>query len=301
LVQYAAVALGDAHSFVQQPVPGKRTLKVWDHAAGVAVVREAGGAVFDFDGDDVRLGDAGPVFHPAGSALVACCAAAAPALRALLPRACASAAKGIRLVLLDRDGVLNEDVGPPGVLSPNELRLLPGAAAAVAAMAGYTIALVTNQSCVDKGLLTVQQMCLIQERLERQLAAEGAVLHAAFACFERADGASPRRKPGPNMLLEACARFGVPPSAAAMVGDSAADMLAAARAGVPRRLLICTGWHGQQFGQAATAAGLRLPARLETNDGPFGALLPREALPLSLHKDLASAVQEILAHSSLPL
>jgi phosphoglycolate phosphatase-like HAD superfamily hydrolase len=100
------------------------------------------------------------------------------------------------------------------------------------------------------------------------------------------------------MLLEALALYGVPAGRAVMVGDTASDMRAAAAAGVPR-VLLCTG-HGAQFAAAAARAGVALPARVERDDGgALAALLPREALPLTLHADLASAARALLAGGSL--
>jgi ribonucleotide monophosphatase NagD (HAD superfamily) len=99
------------------------------------------------------------------------------------------------------------------------------------------------------------------------------------------------------MLLEALALYGVPAGRAVMVGDTASDMRAAAAAGVPR-VLLCTG-HGAQFAAAAARAGVALPAEVRDDGGALAALLPREALPLTLHADLASAARALLAGGTL--
>ena len=297
LVKYAAVALGEAHAFVQQPVPGKARLKGWDHAAGVAIVREAGGRVLAGDGTPLLLGGFGPEFHPPGSMLLACCAPAAGALCALLPPSVSF--QPLRLVLLDRDGTLNVDVGSPGVLRAEQLRLVPGARGAVRELTslGLTLAVVTNQSCVGKGLLTAEALQALHRRLLSLLETSSSgggesPIRAVYVCPEAQHENSPRRKPGCAMVLEACARFGVPPSATAFVGDTEADMLAAAAAGVAVRMLLCTG-HGVRFGEAARAEGLALPAVVRAGEGALGRMLPVEALPLELHEHVESAARAL--------
>ncbi len=73
-----------------------------------------------------------------------------------------------RLILLDRDGVVNEDVGAPGVLCPSQLELTPNAGIAIGRLkrSGCKIALITNQSCVGKGLINIQQLHDIHQRIQ---------------------------------------------------------------------------------------------------------------------------------------
>jgi D-glycero-D-manno-heptose 1,7-bisphosphate phosphatase len=70
-------------------------------------------------------------------------------------------------VLLDRDGVINEDVGSPGVLSVDTFTLIPGAAAAIARLklAGASVCVVTNQTCVGKGLISEVELSDIHSRM----------------------------------------------------------------------------------------------------------------------------------------
>jgi D-glycero-D-manno-heptose 1,7-bisphosphate phosphatase len=65
-----------------------------------------------------------------------------------------------KLFLIDRDGVINQDVGSPGVLSPSQLQLTPGAGIALGKIrrAGCKVAVITNQSCVGKGLISEQHL-----------------------------------------------------------------------------------------------------------------------------------------------
>ena len=69
LCKYAAVAMGEASVFVQHPI-SIANLKVWDHAAGVICVEEAGGKVTDFNGERLSLGSGQRTFAPGGGGVV---------------------------------------------------------------------------------------------------------------------------------------------------------------------------------------------------------------------------------------
>ena len=146
-----------------------------------------------------------------------------------------------RLVILDRDGVLN--VERDGyVTAPEELVVLPNAPEAVARLnrAGIKVAVVTNQSAVGRGIITLAGLEAIHASLAARLAAGGAALDALLFAPDAPDRATERRKPGPGMLLEALARFAVAPADAVMIGDQPTDADAAARAGIAF-ILVRTG------------------------------------------------------------
>jgi phosphoglycolate phosphatase-like HAD superfamily hydrolase len=96
---------------------------------------------------------------------------------ALLPPAKepSTAPAGARHVLLDRDGVINMDVGSPGILAPSQLTLAPDAAETIETLKrrGCRVSLVTNQNSVGKGRLTLSQLYDIHEHLLQQLQAPG--------------------------------------------------------------------------------------------------------------------------------
>jgi D-glycero-D-manno-heptose 1,7-bisphosphate phosphatase len=162
----------------------------------------------------------------------------------------------MRLVLADRDGVLNED-RPEGVQRPQDLQLIPGAAAAVRRLnaAGIPVALVTNQSALGRGLIGWNELEAIQARLEAELAAEGARLDLVLVAPDAPERAGPGRKPAPGMLLEAMERFRVAPADAVVIGDDLRDLEAAAAAGC-RRILVETG-------KGARIAETGIPERLQ--------------------------------------
>jgi len=177
-----------------------------------------------------------------------------------------------RLVLLDRDGVLNVD-RPDSVKTPDELVMLPGAGAAVARLnaAGVKVALVSNQSVVGRGVISAQMLQHIQDRLREMLARDRARLDFELICPDPPWAASDRRKPGAGMLNEAIRRFSLSPYQAVMVGDALSDLQAAAKAGCGR-ILVRTG-----KGAATQAAGI-------------GA----ELMPVAVCADLGGAVARLL-------
>lgn len=160
------------------------------------------------------------------------------------------------LVLLDRDGVLNEDLPHNGVTSLAQFRMMDGSAQAVAQLsqAGYQVAVVTNQSAVGKGLLSVEELAKIHAHLQQQVAAHGGMIARFYACHDHPDHPTHRRKPAPGMLLEALADFGALASHTPFIGDALTDMQAAQAAGC-RPVLVRTG-KGHQSERQLTQAGL---------------------------------------------
>jgi D-glycero-D-manno-heptose 1,7-bisphosphate phosphatase len=182
----------------------------------------------------------------------------------------------MRLVLIDRDGVLNQDRSDY-VKHPGELIMIPGSARAVARLnnAGIKVAVCTNQACIGRGIIDQAMLDRIHQTLREELARDGAHLDAIFFCPDHPDRASRRRKPGPGMLEEAMQRFHASPSETPMIGDNLPDLRAAATVGCPRHL-VRTG-HGAKV----QAAGI-----------------PPEVLPIRVHEDLAAAVVALLGPES---
>lgn len=148
---------------------------------------------------------------------------------------------------LDRDGVLIEDTGYPH--RPEDLRLIPGAAEAVARLkaAGFTTVIVTNQSGVARGLFSEDRMWAFNAELVDLLATRGAVIDAVYACPFLPDAPvaayahpdHPDRKPNPGMLLRAARDLDLDLSRSILIGDRDSDLLAAERAGVAGYLFRC--------------------------------------------------------------
>lgn len=141
-------------------------------------------------------------------------------------------------VFLDRDGTLMEDVGY--IADPAHVRLYPGVSEALRRLkeAGFRLVIVTNQSGIGRGYLTVEQYESVHARLVELL--EPGLLDATYFCPEHPDTATERRKPGAGMLREAAAEHGLDLSRSWMIGDREGDLLAGRAAGA-RAVLVLTG------------------------------------------------------------
>lgn len=143
-------------------------------------------------------------------------------------------------LFLDRDGVLNLDLGY--VHRPEDLVWIPGAREAVAAAnaAGWWVFVVTNQSGVARGLYDLAAMHRFHAAMSEQLAEVGGRVDAFYACPYHPDAVieawrrvdHPDRKPNPGMLLRAMAEHPVDRGGSVMIGDKESDLEAARRAGV---------------------------------------------------------------------
>ena len=145
------------------------------------------------------------------------------------------------LVLLDRDGVINEDRAD-FVKSPAELIFIPRALEAIARLKGHghRLVVVTNQSCIGRGILNEEQLAAIHGKLRDNLAKLSGTLDDILVAPDAPWAATDRRKPGPGMLFEAMQKYNTPPEQTVFIGDSTRD-IEAARAADCHRVLVRTG------------------------------------------------------------
>lgn len=201
-----------------------------------------------------------------------------------------------KLVLLDRDGVVNVDVGSPGVVDQDQFQLTPDCAAAIGTLKrqGCAVAVVTNQSCVGKGLLSEAGLGEIHAWMERLLL-EGdanACIDKIYVCTS-VDEADHRKKPNPGMIYEVCRDFGIDPVDAAFVGDTLTDMQAAKAGGVERRVLVETGYGLGLMGGKRAAAPADLVEEFDPPSSPLN-----EVTPFLYATNLAEAVRSITGCST---
>lgn len=147
----------------------------------------------------------------------------------------------MKLVILDRDGVINHD-SDSFIKTPDEWRPIAGSLEAIAKLnqAGYHVVLATNQSGVGRGLFEVSTLLAIHDKMHRALSQIGGRIDAIFFCPHSADADCTCRKPRPGLLEEIARRFNVDLKGVPNVGDSLRDLQAAAAVGaVP--ILVLTG------------------------------------------------------------
>lgn len=153
-----------------------------------------------------------------------------------------------RGVFLDRDGVINEEVSY--LSSPEQLRLIPGAAQAIQVLnqMGIPTIVVTNQAGVARGYFSEAQVDVIHRALSDLLAAQGASVDRYYYCpHHPTEGRGPYRvecncrKPKPGMLLQASEEFDLELGQCYLVGDNVLDIEAGQRVGA-RSILALTGY-----------------------------------------------------------
>ena len=149
--------------------------------------------------------------------------------------------RAVKLVILDRDGVINRD-SDQFIKSPDEWRPLPGALEAIARMnhAGFRVVIATNQSGVGRGLFEMATLNAIHEKMHRALALASGHVDAVFFCPHTADAQCECRKPKTGMLREIAVRFGIDLAGVPCIGDSLRDLIAADAAGA-QPILVLTG------------------------------------------------------------
>ncbi|MGW7289625.1 D-glycero-alpha-D-manno-heptose-1,7-bisphosphate 7-phosphatase [Streptomyces sp. NPDC054847] len=138
-------------------------------------------------------------------------------------------------VLFDRDGTLVVDVPYNG--DPTRVVPMPSAWEALAALRalGMPVGVVSNQSGVARGRLTLRQVAAVQRRIDALLGP-----FAVWAvCPHGPDDGCRCRKPAPGLVLAACERLGVCPSRTVVIGDIGSDVTAALAAGA-RGVLVPT-------------------------------------------------------------
>jgi D-glycero-D-manno-heptose 1,7-bisphosphate phosphatase len=160
-----------------------------------------------------------------------------------------------RLILLDRDGVINHD-SPDYIKHVDEWVPLPGAIEAIVALkrAGFLVGVCTNQAGLARGLLSEPALAAIHDRLHRLLAAQDTALDDLRFCPHGPDAGCGCRKPRPGMLVAAMRALRVAPSDTLFVGDAVRDVEAALAAGC-RPVLVRSGT-GADAEAAARALGV---------------------------------------------
>lgn len=144
------------------------------------------------------------------------------------------------LVFLDRDGTIIEDTH--FISRPDDVRVLPGAAEAIARLnaRGIPVVVVTNQSGIGRGYFSPAEYERVNERIAAELDKAGARIDAVYHCphAPNGDDPCPCRKPGTALFAEALARFAVPGIRAAFVGDKVRDVSPALPFGGAGYLLV---------------------------------------------------------------
>lgn len=176
-----------------------------------------------------------------------------------------------QLVILDRDGVLNED-SDAFIKTPDEWIPVPGSLQAVSRLnqAGYRVVVATNQSGVARGLLDLDMLAQIHEKMRQSLLECGGHVDGIFFCPHGPEDGCRCRKPRPGLFEEIAARYDVDLKGVVAIGDSLRDL------------------------QAAVTAGAS-PVLVRTGKGERTLANPALDAAIPVYADLAAAVDALLA------
>lgn len=147
----------------------------------------------------------------------------------------------MKLVILDRDGVINQD-SATYIKNPDEWIPIPGSLEAIALLNqhGFRVALATNQSGIARGLFDMVTLNAIHDKMHKALTHVGGRIDALFYCPHSAEDNCECRKPKSKMIEEIGRRFSVELRDVPAVGDALRDLQAYDAAGC-QPILVRTG------------------------------------------------------------
>lgn len=149
--------------------------------------------------------------------------------------------KHIKLVVLDRDGVINKD-SPSYIKTPDEWIPIKGSLEAIARLsqAGYEIVIITNQSGVGRGLFSADTLAQIHVRMIDYIQQHGGQIQSVLFCPHHPDDGCNCRKPLAGLYQQLADRLNINFSGIYSVGDSIRDLVAAKTVGA-QPVLVKTG------------------------------------------------------------
>ncbi|MGB5177400.1 MAG: D-glycero-beta-D-manno-heptose 1,7-bisphosphate 7-phosphatase [Gammaproteobacteria bacterium] len=181
----------------------------------------------------------------------------------------------MQLIILDRDGVINED-SDEFIKSPSEWQPIRGSLEAIARLhrAGWHVVVATNQSGIARGLFDLDTLARIHDTMHHRVIESGGMIDAVFFCPHGPDDGCDCRKPKPGLLLDIAVRLRTDLRGVPAIGDSLRDI------------------------QAATAVGA-LPMLVKTGKGMGTVSSPDLDPAVAVFDDLYSAVEHLL-HTNTP-
>ena len=183
----------------------------------------------------------------------------------------------MKLVILDRDGTINED-SLDYIKTVDEWVPLPGALQAIARLnhAGWHVVVASNQSGLGRGLFDVATLNAMHAKMNKLLAAEGGRVDAVFYCPHAPDEGCHCRKPEAGLFEQIGERYGIDLKGVPTVGDTVRDVIAGVVCGCEPHLVLT--------GKGAAYRGHKLPP-----DFPNGT---------QVHADLAAFADFLLARET---
>ncbi|MFC1815923.1 D-glycero-beta-D-manno-heptose 1,7-bisphosphate 7-phosphatase [Thermodesulfobacteriota bacterium] len=150
--------------------------------------------------------------------------------------------KLLKVVFLDRDGVINRDA-PDYIKSWSEFEFLPNSLAAIKHLtqAGFDTIIITNQSVINRKMTSKQELESIHARMTATVQSKGGLIKDIFFCPHTPADQCDCRKPQPGLIYQVQKTYHINLASAFMVGDSAKDIECAHNAGCGHAILVKTG------------------------------------------------------------
>ena len=176
-------------------------------------------------------------------------------------------------IFLDRDGVIIENRSDY-VLSWDDVHFYPQALTALEMVkhSPYKIIIVTNQSAVAKGLISIEAGFEINRRIHDEITRNGGRIDGIYMCPHQAEDGCDCRKPKPGLIYQASGDLDIDLHHSIMIGDALSDIQAGMAAGINKNILLLTG-RGQQQSKLPGAAFLQ---------------------PFTVHQNLQEAINSLL-------
>ncbi len=208
----------------------------------------------------------------------------------------------MRTIVLDRDGVINENRSDH-VKKWSEFRFLPGVPEAIARLnqVGIPVFVITNQAIINRRMVPKATVQAINARMVQELRRLGARIEAVACCPHRPDERCGCRKPRPGLLYDLAEQFGLDLSDAVVIGDALSDVEAGKAAGC-ETILVLTGRGREQLAEAMLSG--RSDFRVASDLSAAVCLALQHYRPSASHTDvdaevLADAEAEVDAELSL--
>jgi len=146
-----------------------------------------------------------------------------------------------KVVFLDRDGVINKEIGYLHRIE--DFKFIDGVfeACMYFQTIDYKLIIVTNQSGIAKGYYKEKDLHILTKWMLKQFNSQGVSVLKVFFCPHSAELNCKCRKPQPGMLLEACNEFDIDMERSWLIGDKEIDISAAISAGINNTILVKSG------------------------------------------------------------
>ena len=147
----------------------------------------------------------------------------------------------LKVVFLDREGVITPKLGDGEYLvDPGRVEIADGVVEALRLLRadGIDLFIVTNQSCIGRGMIRFEEAQAIQRKVIDMLSLQNVPIKDSRLCPHTDLDGCACRKPKPGMILDLCQTYGIDPSESVMIGDSTSDLAAGRAAGCMHSLLV---------------------------------------------------------------